>query len=53
MVQVDKITLNRDKPMIIFSSAIIQTGFLKACFKLGLRARNSRYKKIHDENDYA
>ena len=52
-VPVEKITLNRDKPMVIFSSDILKTGFLKACFKLGLRGRMSRYKKIHDESDYA
>jgi hypothetical protein len=39
-----------DKPIIIFDQQILQTGFIKACFKLGTRNRNSRYKKI--ENEY-
>ena len=45
-VAIEKITLNRDKPVIVFSKEILTTGFLKACFKLGLRNRMSRYKKI-------
>lgn len=45
-VAVERITLNRDKPVIIFSPDILKTGILKACFKLGLRNRMSRYKKL-------
>lgn len=48
-VAVEKITLNRDKPVIVFSKEILSTGFLKACFKLGLRNRMSRYKKLQEE----
>ncbi len=45
-VAVEKITLNREKPMVVFGKEILETGFLKACFKLGLRNRMSRYKKL-------
>jgi hypothetical protein len=45
-VSVEKITLNRDRPMIIFGKEILETGFLKAAFKLGLRSRMSRYRKL-------
>jgi hypothetical protein len=38
--------------VIVFSSEILKTGFLKACFKLGLRNRMSRYKKLQ-EDEYA
>jgi hypothetical protein len=45
-IGVEKITLNRDKPMIIFSKAILDTGFIKSCFKLGLKNRMTKYRKI-------
>jgi hypothetical protein len=48
-VEVDKIKLSCDKPMVIFKKEIIDNGFIKACFKLGTRNRQSRYKKIEDE----
>lgn len=51
-VSVERISLNRDRPMIIFSKEILETGFLKAAFKLGLRNRMSRYKKLQ-EDEYA
>lgn len=51
-VSVEKITLNRDRPMIIFGKEILETGFLKAAFKLGLRSRMSRYRKLQ-EDEYA
>lgn len=38
-----------DKPTIIFSPEILENGFLKACFKLGLRNRMSRQRKVQDE----
>jgi len=38
--------------MIIFSKEILDTGFIKAAFKLGLRSRLSRYKKLQ-EDEYA
>ena len=46
---VEKVNLNRDKPVVVFSKEILTTGFLKACFKLGLRNRMSRYKKLEEE----
>jgi len=45
-VAVEKISLNRDRPMIVFAKEILETNFLKAAFKLGLRSRMSRYKKM-------
>lgn len=45
-VAVERIQLSREKPMIIFSKEILETGFLKAAFKMGLRNRMSRYKKL-------
>lgn len=48
-VAVEKILLNRDRPMIIFSKEILETGLLKAAFKLGLRSRMSRYKKLQED----
>lgn len=51
-VQVEKISLNRDRPMIVFAKEILETGFLKAAFKMGLRNRMSRYKKMQ-EDEYA
>lgn len=48
-VSVEKITLNRDRPMIIFGKEILETGFLKAAFKLGLRSRMSRYRKLQED----
>jgi len=38
-----------DKPTIIFGREILERGFIKACFKLGLRNRVSRYRKVQDE----
>ncbi|MEY3441717.1 MAG: hypothetical protein RL493_967 [Pseudomonadota bacterium] len=35
--------------MIIFGKEILETGFLKAAFKLGLRNRMSRYKKMQED----
>lgn len=35
--------------MVIFSPGILESGFIKACFKLGTRNRQSRYKRIEDE----
>jgi sugar diacid utilization regulator len=51
-VAVERIQLSREKPMIVFSKEILETGFLKAAFKLGLRSRMSRYKKLQ-EDEYA
>jgi hypothetical protein len=38
-VPVEKIILSVDKPVIIFSKGILDTGYIKACFKLGTRNR--------------
>lgn len=38
-VDIEEIQLSSDKPIIIFSKEILETGFLKACFKLGTRNR--------------
>jgi hypothetical protein len=38
-----------DKPLIIFGKEILERGFIKACFKLGMRNRISRYRKIQDD----
>ena len=48
-VDIEEIQLTSDKPIIIFSKEILETGFIKACFKLGTRNRQSRYKRIEDE----
>lgn len=37
------------KPLVVFERKILDTGFIKACFKLGTRNRQSRYRKIEDE----
>jgi hypothetical protein len=38
-VKVVSIKLTSDKPMVIFGKDILETGFIKACFKLGTRNR--------------
>jgi hypothetical protein len=38
-----------DKPILVFGKEILEKGFIKACFKLGLRNRISRYRKLQDE----
>ena len=48
-VAVKAIQLSQDRPMIIFEKEIIDSGFIKAPFKLGTRNRLSRYKKLEDE----
>jgi hypothetical protein len=35
--------------MIVFAKEILETNFLKAAFKLGLRSRMSRYKKMQED----
>lgn len=52
-VKVQSIQLHQDKPMIVFGSEILEKGYLKACFKMGLnKNRISRYKKLEEE-EYA
>jgi len=48
-VPVQKIKMSIDKPMVIFGPEILESGFIKACFKLGTRNRHSRYKRIEDD----
>lgn len=48
-VAVEKISLNRERPMIVFGKEILETGFLKAAFKIGMRSRLSRYKKMQED----
>lgn len=45
-VPVEHVKISVDKPTIIFSPDILDRGFIKACFKLGLRTRVSRYRKL-------
>lgn len=35
--------------MIVFGKEILETGFLKAAFKIGMRSRLSRYKKMQED----
>jgi|LauGreDrversion4_2_1035121.scaffolds.fasta_scaffold63925_5 hypothetical protein len=35
--------------MIVFGKEILEKKMLKSCFKLGLRNRASRYKKLQEE----
>ena len=48
-VPVEKIMLINGKPLVVFDRKILETGFIKACFKLGTRNRQSRYRRIEDE----
>lgn len=48
-VNVAKVFMSNEKPMIIFEDEILRSGYIKACFKLGLKARHSRYRRIEDE----
>lgn len=47
-VPVESVKISVDKPTIIFGNEILDRGFIKACFKLGLRSRVSRYRKLQD-----
>jgi len=33
----------------VFGPELLERGFLKACFKLGIRSRFSRYRKIEEK----
>lgn len=48
-VPVESVKISVDKPTIIFGPEILERGFIKACFKLGLRTRVSRYRRQQDE----
>ena len=48
-VPVEKVKIAFDKPTIVFSQEILDKGFIKACFKLGMRNRMSRYRRNQDE----
>jgi hypothetical protein len=47
-VSVEKIKVSVDKPTIIFGKEFLEKGFIKACFKLGLRNKMSRYRKLQE-----
>lgn len=47
-VPVTSVKISMDKPTIIFGPEILEKGFIKSCFKLGLRNRVSRYRKVED-----
>jgi len=49
-VPVTKVSIQSDKPTIVFGPELLERGFLKACFKLGLRARFSRYRKLEEKD---
>lgn len=38
-VEVSKITMSIDKPMVVFKDEILKMGNIKACFKIGMRNR--------------
>ncbi|CDW71563.1 nucleic acid helicase [Stylonychia lemnae] len=42
-VNVESVKISMDKPTIIFGPEILERGFIKACFKLGLRTREEEY----------
>lgn len=48
-VKVESVKISMDKPTIIFGPEILERGFIKACFKLGLRTRVSRYRKLQED----
>ena len=48
-VPVTKVSVSCDKPTIVFGPELLERGFMKAAFKLGLRARFSRYRKIEEK----
>ena len=37
--KVEKISMSIDKPMVMFSNDIFQSGIIKSCFKIGMRNR--------------
>ena len=47
-VPVTSIAITQDKPTIVFGPQLLERGFLKACFKLGMRNRVSRYRKLQE-----
>ena len=51
-VPVECVKISMDKPTIIFGPEILDRGYIKACFKLGLRTRQSRYRRLEDQ-EYA
>lgn len=48
-VPVEKIMISVDKPTVIFTSELLKKGFIKACFKLGLKNKQSRYKRLEEQ----
>jgi hypothetical protein len=49
--RVEKISMSIDKPMVMFGPEIFKTGTIKSCFKIGMRNRQSRYRKV-EENEF-
>ena len=47
-VPVTSISIISEKPTIVFSPMILEKGLMKACFKIGLRNRASRYRKLQE-----
>ena len=45
-VPVERVRVAQDKPIIVFGPEILQRGFIKAAFKIGLRSRASRYRRL-------
>lgn len=41
--------MQSDKPTVIFGPELLETGFIKALFKLGLRNRASRYQRLDEK----
>ena len=48
-VPVTSISIISEKPTIVFSPMILEKGLMKACFKIGLRNRASRYRKLQEQ----
>jgi hypothetical protein len=48
-MQVNKVLISTDKPTIIFTRDFLDKGMLKSVFKLGLKNRMSRYRKLQDQ----
>ena len=51
-IPVVSVQMSNDKPAITFGGELLERGFLKSMFKLGMRNRVSRYKRLQEE-EYA
>jgi hypothetical protein len=43
--KVREVKLMIDKPVIVFDDEILKSGLIKACFKIGLKNRTSKYRR--------